>query len=1596
MFLKQKRWGKGITIALAFVFLFQCMGLMMPETASAATTELTISRLASDGKTVLEQVTVDYHFLEENLDILGDGVTRYYCQGPVFIDDPDPETQEMLRWNQEEDTNWADKDMGAVKGTNLADLCDLVGGMDPGQELEIKAIDGFKKKFAYENVYEYDADREGPMAIAWWGDGKYPDTGYSDGMRLVWFAGASEKEDGPDGPGLYHVFGNWEWREAADSKYWYYYNNTHPTTTGLSVQKVSQINILTDEEPPAEPQIDVLYEGTVVLDPEGTFTVTIKGNDYPVNENTPLGALQAAAETGDFTYALSDKRWSYDQVLLLDDVGSYLRNTPGNWFAYVNDVYKDGYQNNPAGLNVIELADGDKVEFYYAAGVSDPTDLNAIKAAATAAVKTIASIEVPSTMDVLFDGTVDLDPSGTYTVTIGGQEYTIGQATPLGALENAARAGGFTYAASAKKWEDSGILLLDDIGAYPYEKNGSRWNAYVNGVFKDGYDAVADALNMIELIDGDKVEFYYVHKDTDKNDLDAVKAAATAAVKTVASTSAADVLFAGNVALDPGGTFTITVGSNQYPIDQNTPLGALHAASIAKGFTYKASDKKWGDSGILLLDDIGDYPYVKSGSQWRAYVNDVFKDGYADVKDALNKVELFEGDRVEYYYAAGVDSADLAAVKAAATAAVKMVAVTGEAPTEWTLQLTGARDENVSRDYFEEGLLCRETHRASWTDEEGNVWAGVPLWLLIGMVDDNPDMGNKHINFNDELAAQDYEIKIIAGDGWSTTLSSKDIARSDAYIIANTLNGEPLPLKTESDKGCWPLHLKGSAIAGGQQVGNIVRIELSGLPEPQAGWTLELLGDIGDTITQEEFEEATKCLHDAKWTDIDGNEWSGIPLWVLLGAVDDLEMTGNHWTFDESLAAGYTVKVSAGDGFSKTFAGADVANSNDYIVANKMNGEPLPENLAPLRLVGDGVTDGEGVLKGMAVGQIAMIEIPELQTPPAAEGSWNLSLKGKITDVMPQEEFETGAYCPDSGHLATWTDGEGNEWSGMPLWLLAGWVDDRKPHSYDFPQALDGYKIIVKASDGYSIDLDSKDINKNNNYIVANKVNGAYLTDSWPLRLVGPGVAGEGGKLGGLSVGNIVEIKLTSFATGGSGIIPDLRIVKLGQDGVTVVDEITLNYLDMMDRFDVYGDGETVYKYQGITNNPDDIWSPDDETVGGFKVANAIKGTLVRDLVGLVGGMGTGTDVDFVAKDGWVTTMPYSSIHPDPAVFARQGEAVLAWYADGQYVPDYKDGMRLFFTPEDTIYGQWDMHESLPEPYWHYYYGDVMYPSCAGVSPKYINEIRVYSVPVEDWTLELDGLEMEGGLHKEISKNYFEDALTCTFGADHKKTYTDSDGRVWGGMPLWLLVGFVDDADQHSSYAFNADLAASGAYQVVIAAEDGFTVTIDSTEIARNLDFLVANTVDGLLMTDADSNWPLKLVGPAVSGKMSIGNIASIKLVPVAAGAAKYSVAPAADPTYTIGETPAGIKTMTVNAGITGLNYFTVDIAPIVSHSGNETVVFTHMRNGSQLQINATRADFDLVGTAKAGFNVTAGDIVRVYIVDELTNDVDRNPVMLQ
>lgn len=942
-------------------------------------------------------------------------------------------------------------------------------------------------------------------------------------------------------------------------------------------------------------------------------------------------------------------------------------------------------------------------------------------------------------------------------------------------------------------------------------------------------------------------------------------------------------IYDGTVTLEPGTSFWAVPYnedhlSDQYEVSYTTPLGALHAASLAEGFTYDVTDKRWSYDQVLLLDNIHhdgtDYNYNSPG-KWYAYVNGAYKDGYSNHPDGLNVFEVAHGDHVDFYYASGVTPTDFTAVQAAATAAITTVVSTGGPPPGWSLSLSGARSQAISQSYFEEGLACPSSgHNVTWTDTDGSVYSGVPLWFLVGIVDDNPDAGPLHFNFNDALAAQGYSVEITSADGWSTTLASADIARNDGYIVADKLNGSALPLLTPGGKRSYPLHLKGSAVNSGQSVGNITKIELIGLPGPVVGWTLTMEGDVTDVISQALFEGAIACVHNATYTDGSGVTWTGVPLWDLAGTVDDIETT-NHWTFNDTLVTtpGYTIRVINATGANATVASTGAAHSNGYLVAFLKNGTALTGEEYPLKLVGSATTDD-----AQRVGNITRIRLEGL--PSAPSGDYNLTLKGRISDVLPQAEFEALAAC----HPASYTNATGYAYTGTPLWRILGWVDDRiphGPHGFNDTAAEAGYTVIVKAGDGYAVSFTSKEIMRNENFIVANTLNGSAIPPGahgpGPLRLVGANVTG------GKSVGFVSEIQLTDFEAPQG--IPSVHVVKYGEDGVTIINETTVDYQWMEGNLTVYGDGTTHYYFEGITNNPEDIWDANETYPGGMKVDNAVKGTAVRDLVDLVGGMGPGTDVKLIASDGYETTLGYPNVYPNGTLLARQGEAILAWYADGQHVPYYGDGYRLFFIGSDHIFSQWDMHECIRPSLWHYYtqayppgspyYPSVTYPSCAGMSAKFIRTIRVYSVPETEWTLALDGRNLTGGINFTVTKGYFEEALACQFGADHKVSYTNGEG-TWEGMPLWFLVGAVDDADPHTSSAYNETKALAG-YDIVITG-DGNATTIDSRDTVRNANYIVANTLNGHHLDDENENWPLRLVGPNVTAGMAVKNITSIAL----------------------------------------------------------------------------------------------------------------------
>jgi hypothetical protein len=288
---------------------------------------------------------------------------------------------------------------------------------------------------------------------------------------------------------------------------------------------------------------------------------------------------------------------------------------------------------------------------------------------------------------------------------------------------------------------------------------------------------------------------------------------------------------------------------------------------------------------------------------------------------------------------------------------------TGATP-DWSLQLNGARNQEIPRAEFENGQGASCHGSTKYTDGAGT-WSGLPLWMLIAFVDDTTVLHGEG-SFNDILAAASYDVKVIGADG-SYTFSSSQIARHNDIILANKLNNSELPSSS------YPLKVVGSGLTeAAQSIGRVIRIELHNIPNI-AQWTLPISGMTDYTFTQTLFEQGIQCHGPAgqPWTYNDGsNIWSGIPLWYFCGWVDDANQHGNGSYNDNLADLGYSIKVYGANGSLTVLNSHDIRRSSQYLLANQRNGQVFTDAQYPLVLVGSGLPSASRIV---AVSRIELV-----------------------------------------------------------------------------------------------------------------------------------------------------------------------------------------------------------------------------------------------------------------------------------------------------------------------------------------------------------------------------------------------------------------------------------------------------------------------------------------------------------------------------------------------------------------------------------------------------------------------------------------------
>jgi hypothetical protein len=279
-----KRRVLGVILSLVLVLSLFPVISASPVLADG-TTEVTVTKYASDGVTILYQdtVTLDEMMADSpELPIYGDGETHYVYQGPIFQGewetahpgqtwddtpicegDTIPGTDVIFsnppscipydRWNPDEDTNCGGpegaqpKDLGAVRGTAVIDLCNLAGGLSPGDTVRILAFDGFSRDYPSETFTDPDPAL-GPGVLCWCttdssgAPGTQCGADFVKGMRLAFLSDTSTNPWGS------HIFGIKDMVETLPEECWHYYYSDgqfYPSCGGHQIKWVNNIEIYT-------------------------------------------------------------------------------------------------------------------------------------------------------------------------------------------------------------------------------------------------------------------------------------------------------------------------------------------------------------------------------------------------------------------------------------------------------------------------------------------------------------------------------------------------------------------------------------------------------------------------------------------------------------------------------------------------------------------------------------------------------------------------------------------------------------------------------------------------------------------------------------------------------------------------------------------------------------------------------------------------------------------------------------------------------------------------------------------------------------------------------------------------------------------------------------------------------------------------------------------------------------------------------------------------------------------------------------------------------------------------------------------------------
>jgi len=207
------------------------------------------------------------------------------------------------------------------------------------------------------------------------------------------------------------------------------------------------------------------------------------------------------------------------------------------------------------------------------------------------------------------------------------------------------------------------------------------------------------------------------------------------------------------------------------------------------------------------------------------------------------------------------------------------------------------------------------------------------------------------------------------------------------------------------------------------------------------------------------------------------------------------------------LAADDSVVFTAMDGYEMTYSGAQVFDEKDgtWLLAFRLDGDYLPKDPGFIRTIKAGPANPN------IDGHLSVRMVKKITVKQAGFKDFSLQMDGQMKWTLDRSTIESCTSC----HKVTVTfekKGQVDTYTGFPAWLALGYIDDPKyaPHkqdtkiaAYNLAAAQKGYKVDFVASDGFTVSLDARELDHNNDVILAMYKNGEVVPDGeFPLVLV--------------------------------------------------------------------------------------------------------------------------------------------------------------------------------------------------------------------------------------------------------------------------------------------------------------------------------------------------------------------------------------------------------------------------------------------------------------------------------------------------------------